>query len=115
VLDDRQWVLGVGQFYAAAAGTGGGSRGCEGGWRRGIGRVRAGVVCQIVKDQGGRLLTGIWGAEGRVRAWRARVGGQGPGAGVLFGWLVSRLWRGFCRLLGLRLWLRLGLRLPLLA
>jgi hypothetical protein len=33
---------------------------------------------RLSKIKGGRLLTGIggdWGAEDRVRAWRARVGG----------------------------------------
>ena len=54
------WVLGAG-FRSGLRSEAGGYCGSEGDWWRESGRVSVGVVCGVVKEQVGRLLTGIWG------------------------------------------------------
>jgi hypothetical protein len=78
------------------------------GWYRDSYRVSVVHWCQVVKDQGGRLLTSVGGDGGTedritLRSLRHRIiGGRSLGPG----WRVCRRWRGFGglgRLRGLRL------------
>src|ERR1035438_6029958 len=81
------------------------------GWISGRGRdsdcVAVGVVCLVVKDQGGQLLTGVGGdggAEDGVCFLALRHGVLGVRSGW-FGWLRNRRRRGLRGLC--RLWTRL--------